>query len=217
MAIQLPEERLVEMVTTRMLNRSRMTKLSAWFSIVLMSSLVAFTIFRFSGVVSESIGDEFDISLRGSSPRELAEIEKIKQEYDLKKTDMQLQTEVKLAELEVHKLELKSKENQTIRVMYLITLSITRIGAVFVSLYMVQILLSVMRYCLRTADHIACTADAMRLGLGQTKTIEEYLAAMSTSHIDFGKTPNTPSSDIKELLEKVVSNLSSMSTSITKG
>ena len=206
----------VTAVTKNMLRRSIVARLSAWLSIVIMSGLAIFVLFIFSdagyyGGSLRYLRPEFDITVSSEDRARIrSQVEDLRTQLadaNAKKSKDQLDAEVKLAELEVQKLKMRGEDDKSLRILGAITSSITRVGAVLVVLYLIQILLSVMRYCFKVADHLAAAANAIVLSGGRPRPMREYLDTTATSHFDFGKVPNTPGTDVKELVDKLSSKL----------
>lgn len=212
------ESATVALVVRSMSRRSVIARMSAWASIAIMTALAVFVLYLFSDSagyytigsrIFASFADrsETDPSERKSLKETISELEAKLQKAESAKTKDQLDSEVKLAALEVDKLKLRSEQDRSLQILGAITSSITRVGAVMIALYLIQILLGVMRYCFRMADHFACAANATQLSVGRPKGVKELLDVLSPSHVDFGKAPATPASDIKDAVDKIASKL----------
>ncbi len=87
---------------------------------------------------------------------------------------------------------------------------ITRIGAVLVGIFLIQILVGYSRYYYRLAEHLSALADIVRLSDGNANVMRD-LAAVMLPAFDFGKMPTSPvqklfdkSMDtVKELAQKI--------------
>lgn len=201
-----------EQIARNIRKRSINARLSAWMSLLLIVVLgvIILNFYSETGTYTwvDSIGYSFSVRGGEERARMQSEIDSLKKELtDTKKTKDYLEAEIQKAQLDVEKLKLTNEASRSKETLHAITSSITRIGSVLVSLYIIQILLSVMRYSFRVADHLACSSDATVIGMGKAKLIREYLETISTNHIDFGKPPKTPSNDIGEIVDKVISKL----------
>jgi hypothetical protein len=87
---------------------------------------------------------------------------------------------------------------------------ITRIGAVLVGIFLIQILVGYSRYYYRLAEHLSALSDVVRLSGGNSRKMRD-LAAIMLPAFDFGKMPSSPvqrlfdkSMDtVKELAQKI--------------
>ncbi|MBG6209770.1 NAD-dependent DNA ligase [Labrenzia sp. EL_126] len=84
----------------------------------------------------------------------------------------------------------------------LIAVTATRVGAIFLSIYLIQILLSIFKYYTRLSAFYKGRATAL-LGVGDEKA-EELLATLSPENIDFAKTPSLPYEKVLELAKEAV-------------
>lgn len=66
--------------------------------------------------------------------------------------------------------------------------AIIRIGAIFMALYVMQITVSLSRYHYRLADHLAVTADVLRISAGNANAYKTFATHMLPK-VDFGKMP----------------------------
>ena len=77
----------------------------------------------------------------------------------------------------------------------------TRIGSVFLIIFLVQILAGLYRYSARMAAHHDSRADILSLGgLAEPDTI----ALLGTADVDFGRAPRSPTADFKEIAVKAL-------------
>lgn len=78
----------------------------------------------------------------------------------------------------------------------------TRVGAILILIFFVQILFALYRYNMRLAAHYDGQADAFELASDRPDLDLAMLADMlSVRHIDFGKTPRTPSDQVIQLVK----------------
>ncbi len=191
--------------------RSRSARRSAWFSVMLIVTTVFFMIFFFyagsnSLLLSyelSSIKNELEVKQRdveasiknlnaSEDPKVFESLEKLRLELDLKRSEL---------DLEKTKFEQSSADAR--RMASTITESVTKIGAVLIALYMVQILLSLTRYHFRLADHLAIVSVAIKHSDSDIEKIEQFMTAVGTNHIDFGKAPVTPIDKLLELVREL--------------
>jgi hypothetical protein len=161
---------------------------------------------------SNPIDDPLATLFPSRAPRDS---EQIRLEINLEKVRSakskdQLESEIKLAALEVDKLKLRNEQDNNLRVIDAITTSITRVAAVLIALYLIKILMGVMRYFFRIADHFSSVADATLLCEGRTAEIKDLIGVLSPNHVDFGEAPATPGGEIKDVVDKLVTKLENM-------
>jgi hypothetical protein len=80
---------------------------------------------------------------------------------------------------------------------------VARLGAVAVSIFLIQILFSFARYHMRLADHLEAVADALYLGGGNEVATAAFLRAIAPTRIDFGKSPASPTEQVIEAIRDV--------------
>ena len=97
------------------------------------------------------------------------------------------------------------EEDETLRAI-LSSLS-TRVGAVLLIVFLVQILAGLYRYSARMAAHHESQADV--LSFGDAVKPAEAIEVLSKTHVDFGKTPVAPTSQIKEIVTSTIEALKS--------
>ena len=192
--------------------RSKSARRSAWFSVMLIVTTVFFMIFFFySGsnslllkydwaLMEEEISatqrdleaslKNLNLSMGSNDTKVFEDLEKLRLELELKRLELDLETT---------KLEQSSADAR--RMTSTITESVTKIGAVLIALYMVQILLSLTRYHFRLADHLAIVAISIKHSDSDIGKIEQFMTAVGTNHIDFGKAPVTPSDKLIEMMK----------------
>ena len=86
----------------------------------------------------------------------------------------------------------------------LISTSVTRIGAVLLLIFGVQVLINFYRYSLRLAAFYESRADAIELlDDSSLESLGSIVTCLSPDLIDFGKAPNTPTQEILELAKSV--------------
>ena len=131
------------------------------------------------------------------------DIEKLSLKRDLEETKLDLER----TKLDLERTKFEQSSEDVKRITSIITEFITKIGTVIIALYMVQILLGLTRYHFRLADHLAIAAVAIKHSDSDIEKIEQFIAAVGTNHIDFGKAPTTPINrlmeTIKELPDKI--------------
>ena len=81
----------------------------------------------------------------------------------------------------------------------------TRIGAVFLLIFLVQILVTMYRYQVRLSAYYDARADAIELsGRSDVDSLERIISALSPERIDFGKTPKSPMENSVDLAREVL-------------
>jgi hypothetical protein len=102
-------------------------------------------------------------------------------------------------------------ENVLDDLLYNITSSIVRIGAVLVGIFVIQILVTFGRYYYKVAEHLGMTATLIMLSEGKPAALKVMAPLLLPSKIDFGNAPTSPLETtvkgafdtIKELAKKV--------------
>ena len=84
----------------------------------------------------------------------------------------------------------------------IIATSITRVGAVLLSVFMMQILLGFFRYFIRLTNYYGAKVVAVKsLSEGDLGTLAEIIKSVSSENINFGKEPQMPFNKVFELLK----------------
>jgi uncharacterized membrane protein YcjF (UPF0283 family) len=90
------------------------------------------------------------------------------------------------------------------QLLFVISTAVSRVGAVLILLFLVQIFVSGFRYLMRLAAFYNARADALEL-LGKIDE-KEYRAlslALSPDSLDFGELPKTPTEQVAALAAEV--------------
>jgi hypothetical protein len=99
----------------------------------------------------------------------------------------------------------KYEKRQDDPTQFLISTIVTRIGSVFILLFLVQILITFYRYNVRLANYYDARADALQLvGAAKEATLQNLVSTLSPDVMDFGKMPSTPTEQALELAKEVV-------------
>lgn len=106
-------------------------------------------------------------------------------------------------------IEIKGDLASTNLLIFLISTSIVRIGAVLLGISLTQVLANFSRYLFRTADHLDATADAIEIAGDDSADIAAFISALSPKHIDFGKPPSSPSEQIFDAIKEIASKIPS--------
>ena len=131
---------------------------------------------------------------------------KIKDDYDrfllrLKELEPRyerLSTEVK----ELEKIQIdRLKAETSVSTDKIVSVAITRIGAVGLSVFMIQILLSFYRYFQRIVNHYESKLVTIKAISDESEFKSEILKSLSTEHITFGKEPQLPYEKLIELFK----------------
>ena len=115
---------------------------------------------------------------------------------------------IKTVEDRINKLEkeVSKTRDQTGSNIYLVSTVTTRIGAILILLFLVQILVSLYRYNIRLAAYYDARADGFELmAVEKLEDIEAVIRILSPENIDFGKQPTSPASHAVELAKEVLS------------
>ena len=78
----------------------------------------------------------------------------------------------------------------------------TRIGSVLLIVFLVQILAGLYRYSARMAAHYESRGDMLSFGDDAAKA--DPVRFLSTSQVDFGKSPRAPTGQIREIVGSTV-------------
>lgn len=78
----------------------------------------------------------------------------------------------------------------------------TRVGAVLLIVFLVQILAGLYRYSARMAAHHQSQADVLSLGDGLSQA--DAINLLATTQVDFGKAPVAPTAQIKEIVARTI-------------
>lgn len=192
--------------------RAKSARRAAWFSVSLIVTTV-FTMIFFFYIGSGSGGFLFypefsSIEAKISESAKLLE-ENVKANNALEPSDladlekMKLELQLKQSELDLKRTELEQSSADARRIASTITDSVTKVGAVLIALYMVQILLSLTRYHFRLADHLTIVAESIKHSESDTGKLKELIELIGINHIDFGKVPGTPMENIIELIKEL--------------
>ena len=178
----------IETVCTVLDNRARAARGTAWALVGLIIATVSFLVFVFFLYARGPI-----ISFEGKEPAtpraqesEAADLAKMRLELDLAKA------------------RLASEQQQSFGTIAAVSSAVTRIGAVMVGLYLVQILFGLTRYHFRLADHLSICSRALTLADDDLSSFGPVMTVMATTHIDFGKAPTTPIDKVLDVLKEAV-------------
>ncbi len=81
---------------------------------------------------------------------------------------------------------------------------VTRLGAIILGIYAVQVIFNLARYHIRVAHHLESSADAIELCDGDARKLAAVQKVLNPSAIDFGKQPASPSEKIFDVLKDVL-------------
>jgi hypothetical protein len=87
---------------------------------------------------------------------------------------------------------------------------ITRIGAVLVGIFLIQILVGYSRYYYRLAEHLSILSDVVSLGRGNPEKMRD-LAAVMMPTFDFAKIPSSP---VQKLFDKSMDTMKELAQKI---
>jgi hypothetical protein len=90
-------------------------------------------------------------------------------------------------------IEQRQKAAQYRQTITLISTVTTRVGSVFMLLFLVQLLISMYRYDIKLAGYYEARADALQLLRAPNEArLEAFVRAFSPDAVDFGRIPKTP-------------------------
>ena len=96
-------------------------------------------------------------------------------------------------------------------ILYSITSSILRIGAVLIGIFLIQILVSFSRYYFKLAEHLSMSGALIGLTGGKISDLKTAAPLLLPSSIDFGKTPTSP---VEKVLEGAFGTIRELSKKI---
>jgi hypothetical protein len=77
-------------------------------------------------------------------------------------------------------------------ILYNITSSVIRVGAVLIGIFLIQIMVSFARYYFKISEHLSMTASLITLSGGKTSDLKAIAPMFLPEKIDFGKAPASP-------------------------
>ena len=181
--------------------RSSRARRSACVATIMIILTVFVMIFFFYGnsITSRYVLSEIS-SLKSQNDELISVVRKDEPENIVK---MRLELEKSKAELDLKLVEIEKASEEASRNARTITDSVTKIGAVLIAIYLVQILLSLMRYHFKLADHIETISESLKISKGDLEKLERANVVIGVSHIDFGKSPQTPIDKITEVIKEL--------------
>jgi uncharacterized membrane-anchored protein YhcB (DUF1043 family) len=120
---------------------------------------------------------------------------------------MTIELQLKKAELDVKRTELNKTSEESSRMTRAITESFTKVGAVIISIYLIQILLSLMRYHFKLADHFETVSESMKITTSDVDKLEKIMSVIGVGHIEFGKAPETPANKLLDIAKELSKNV----------
>lgn len=207
------EEQLSDL-SKSLASRAKRARRSAWYSAVLIIITVFSMITFFYG---SGLYDRFALAelkyrlsdLSESSVKESPNNEAIPTELLAEK----LKLDLAKAELDLKRAELDKAAEESSRLSSTITNSVTKVGAVLIAIYLVQILLGLMRYHFKLADHIETMSEALKISNDDIDKLEKITAVIGVAHIDFGKSPQTPVDKLAEIIKDLSGHVASLKKS----
>ena len=91
-----------------------------------------------------------------------------------------------------HAISSITDDNPFDEMIYNVTSSIIRIGAVLIGIFLIQIMVSFARYYYKLSEHLSMTASLISLSGGKISDLKVIAPLLLPSQIDFGKTPPSP-------------------------
>lgn len=85
--------------------------------------------------------------------------------------------------------------------------TLAKITAIFLAIYLIQILVGFTRYQFKVADHLDAATFALELSSGDMEAFNKAMTSLSLSHIEFGKMPTTVSDKGLEIIKEAISKI----------
>lgn len=177
-----------QLIVNSLRMRSRKARRTAWFSVSLIITTVFlmiafFYLGEFSRVSLGSLGIQFENYNPVKEPKDVSP--------DLRKLEL---------EIELEKARWVKDATESMKLIKTIAESVAKVGAVFIAIYLVQILFSLTRYHFRIADHLEGASDILNLAGDDHEKMQNLMLVLATTHIDFGKAPTAP---VDKLLDTI--------------
>ncbi|ELB2899456.1 hypothetical protein QNE73_004530 [Vibrio alginolyticus] len=196
------DDKELQELSSLLRRRAFRARVAAWVSTVLIIGTVSYMIQFFYGdsVKLRDLKEQISHISGGSFTK--ADSKNDSDDSEAVKLAM-LELELKRAEIDIKRAEIDRSSEEASRYANTITDSFTKVGAVIISVYLVQIMLSVMRYHFRLADHIDTVLESLIISKGDLEKLERTSNIIGVSHIDFGKAPQTPTDKVTQVLKEL--------------
>jgi hypothetical protein len=102
--------------------------------------------------------------------------------------------------------------NQSETIIYEITSSVIRIGAVLIGIFLIQIMVTFARYYYKIAEHLSMASALIALSGGKLSDLTTTGPLLMPAGIDFGKEPTSP---VEKVLDGAVSAIKELSQKIS--
>ncbi|HEX8458643.1 MAG TPA: hypothetical protein VF656_15210 [Pyrinomonadaceae bacterium] len=123
---------------------------------------------------------------------------------EIKRVEDQINDSSRRTEEALNNLVNRSGTNE--QLLFFLSTITTRLGSVFLLIFLVQILLSVYRYSIRLVSYYEARADALLLYNGSdAEQLQTLVSTLAAERIEFGKSPSTPIEQAAELLKSAAS------------
>ena len=190
----------VQSLVTVFRKRARRLRLNSQvtLALVLVALGVGFYLFAFAERVVYFSG----LRIRAAS---LIEEEKSSMSKGVKEKPADAEMQKLQKEINYLKEEMASLENDSKSLEFWIASLSTRVGAVLLLIFLVQILVTMYRYQVRLASYYDARADALDIaGKSNVNTLIQIIAALSPEGIEFGKVPKSPGENAVDLARNVL-------------
>jgi hypothetical protein len=206
------EEQLKEL-SESLANRAKRSRRSAWFSagLIVLTVFLIITFFYAGALLGTNRG-RYEVFNKSQSGEIGSSYTDLPPEIASKRLDLEL----KKAEIELKRSELEKASEEASILTATITESVTKIGAVLISIYLVQILLGLMRYHFKLADHIETMSEAVKIAHDDVDKLEKITGVIGVAHIDFGKSPQSPIDKITNLVKDLGNQVASIRNKLNK-
>lgn len=123
---------------------------------------------------------------------------------EIKKIETQIEDNSRRTEEALNNFISRSGTNE--QLLFFLSILSTRVGSIFLLIFLVQILLSVYRYSIRLVSYYEARADALLLYNGSdAEQLQKFVSTLAAERIEFGKSPSTPVEQATELFKSAAS------------
>lgn len=192
--------------------RANQARRSAWISAILifLTVFLIVTLFYGGSLIYKSKYDQ----LRYDIYKIKEQITKNVASNNEESSSGNMELQIKKAELELKMAEQNLASRESFGLTFTITESVTKIGSIVISLYLIQILFNLMRYHFKVADHYEVVSEAIKIAQDDIDKLKSVISLISVGHIDFGKTPHSPVETIAEIVNGLSKQISDIPTKI---
>lgn len=100
-------------------------------------------------------------------------------------------------------------DSNTLKLDWVVELApiVAKLSSIFLAIYLVQVLVGIARYKYRIADHLDFISLSIQISSNDPDKLGSVIASISSSHIDFGKTPNSVPEKGLELAKEAIAKI----------